>query len=98
MAGLTVQLAGNPHPTRYRVSTTFLLQQRNVAAYGHVRTVEHFHQLMNAQHLMLAQLAQHQFTALFRDHRCAAFGGDVLLTSHSGSRMKKSADREGGES
>jgi hypothetical protein len=45
---LTMELTGDPHPTRYRVSTTFLLQQRDVAANSHVRTVEHFHQLMNA--------------------------------------------------
>lgn len=58
MTGFTVELAGDSYPTRYRVSPAFLLQQRDIAAYGHVRTVEHVHQLMNAQHLMLAQLSQ----------------------------------------
>lgn len=31
-----------------------------------------------------------------RRKRCAAFDGDVLLTRHSGSRMKKSAGKESG--
>ncbi|WP_448090696.1 hypothetical protein [Pseudomonas azerbaijanoccidentalis] len=40
----------------------------------------HIHQLMNAQHLMLAPLTQHNFTALFKNQRCDAFGGDDRIS------------------
>ncbi|VVN37732.1 hypothetical protein PS647_05241 [Pseudomonas fluorescens] len=37
--------------------------------------------------MMLAQLSQHHFTALFRDHRCGDIGGDVILAKHSGTKV-----------
>jgi hypothetical protein len=55
------------------------------------------HQLMNAQHLMLAQLTQHNFTALFRDQRCDAFGGDDIMDKHADSKVIVNSDTKNPE-